>query len=42
MGEGGQKVQSSSYQISHGDVMCSKVTRVNNTVWLITCESCKE
>ena len=32
MGEGGKKVQTSSYKISHGGVMCSMVTIVNNTV----------
>ena len=31
-GEGGQKVQSASYRISHGGVMYSSVTPVNNTV----------
>ena len=31
-GEGGQKVQTHSYKISPGDVMCSMGTRVNNTV----------
>ena len=31
-GEGGQKVQTSSYKISPGDVMYSMVTIVNNTV----------
>ena len=32
MGEEGQKVQTSSYKISLGDVMYSMVTIVNNTV----------
>ena len=32
MGECGQKVQISSYKISHGNVMYSMVTMVNNTV----------
>ena len=32
MGEGGQKVQTSSYKISHGDVRYSMVAAVNNTV----------
>ena len=31
-GEGGQKVQSAGYRISHGGVMYSSVTPVNNTV----------
>ena len=35
MSEGGQKVQISSYKISHGDVTYSMVTIVNNTVWHI-------
>ena len=32
MGEGGQKIQSSSYKISHGEIMYNVVTIVNNTV----------
>ena len=32
MGEGGQKVQTSSYKISHEDIMYSIVNIVNNTV----------
>ena len=32
MGEGGQKVQTSSYKISPGDVMYSMVTIVSNTI----------
>ena len=32
VGGGGQKVQLSSYKISHGDVMCNMVTVVNNTM----------
>ena len=32
MGERGQKVQTSSYKISRGDVMYSMVTIVTNTV----------
>ena len=32
MGEEGQKVQTSSYKISLGDVMYSMVAIVNNTV----------
>ena len=32
IGEGGQKVQTSIYNISRGDVMYSMVTIVNNTV----------
>ena len=32
MGEGRQKVQTFSYKISHGDVIYSMVTIVNNTV----------
>ena len=31
-GEGGQKVQSASYRLSHGGIMYSSVTPVNNTV----------
>ena len=32
MGEGGQKVQSASYRISHGGVMYSSVTPVNTVL----------
>ena len=32
IGEGGQKVQTSSYKISDGDVMYRVVARVNDTV----------
>ena len=32
LGEGSQKVQISSYKISHGDVMYSMATIVNNTI----------
>ena len=35
MDGGGQKVQASSYKISHGDVMYIMVTIVNNTVLYI-------
>ena len=35
MGEGDQKVQPSSYKISHGDIIYSVVTIVNNTGLLI-------
>lgn len=35
IGEGGQKVQSSNYKISPGDVMYSMVTLVNNNVLYI-------
>ena len=36
MAEGGQKVQTSSYKIkSHGDLICSMVTIVGNTVLYI-------
>ena len=31
MGEGGQKLQSSSYKISHGDVMHHMANIINNT-----------
>ena len=31
-GEGGQKVQTSSYKITHGDVTYSMVTKGNNTM----------
>lgn len=35
MGEEGQKVEISSYNLSHGDVMYTIVTIVNNTVFHI-------
>ena len=35
MGEGGQKVQNSSYKISPGDVIQNMVAIVNNTVLYI-------
>jgi len=35
MGEEGQKVQISSYNLNHGDVMCTIATVVNNIVFHI-------
>ena len=35
VGEGGRKVQASSYKITSGDVMHSMVTMANNTVSVI-------
>ena len=32
MGEGVQKVQTCSYKVSFGDIICSMMTTVNNTL----------
>lgn len=34
MGEGSQKVQTLSYRLSPGNIMCSMVTIINNTYWI--------
>jgi len=39
MSEGSQKVQTSSYKISHEDVIYSMVTKANNIVYLKVAKS---
>ena len=39
MGEGGQKIQTSSYKINSGDVMSSILTIVNITIYLKVAEN---